>query len=64
MDTIDALTVRERRVRLYVTVPASTAAALTRRAERNLRPAKMEVAHIVAEALRASGDLPAERPQR
>lgn len=64
MDTTDAPMVRpERRVRLYVTIPASLAEALVRRAERNLRPAKMEAAHIVAEALRASGDLP-ERPKR
>jgi hypothetical protein len=54
----------ERRVRLYVTVPASMADALTRRAARNLRPTKMEAAFIVGEALRASGDIPPKRSKR
>jgi hypothetical protein len=58
MDSPNEPTTRvERRVRLYVTVPASVADALARRAARNLRPTKMEAAHIVAESLARSGDL-------
>jgi hypothetical protein len=50
----------DRLVHIYITVPASLARALAQRAARNLRPMKLEAVHIVAEALRASGDLPGE----
>jgi hypothetical protein len=58
MPSIDSPVRPERRVHVYLTLPASLADALAIRAARNLRPTKLEAVHIVTEALRASGDLP------
>lgn len=61
MHEIAAPTGRTGRLRITVTFPASVADALHDRAIRDLRPAKLEVVHLVSEALRVSGDLPKGR---
>jgi hypothetical protein len=64
MSTEATATRPEGRRRLYITVPTSVSDALGRRSARNMRPGKLEAAHIILEALRASGDLPAEGSKR
>jgi hypothetical protein len=53
---------REATVRISIALPESAVEALARRAVRDLRPTKLEIVHLVTEALRESGDLPAEDP--